>query len=837
MNIDIQSELLALMKGKSYTPLTLSQLATALDLSRKATPKLKKILEKLMADGSVAKVKGDRYGTASDLNLLAGTVAFRQSGGAFLDIPNPTGSIEIRPEDTGVALNGDKVLARILPNSFRPRRGFGGKRKWSAEAEGENRRYAKVIRILERANTKVVGTLRRSYSFWHVVPDDPRFYYDVIVADPSKSQIEPTPKENDKVVVRLNDWVQRHINPMGEIIENLGESHTPMAEYRAIIIKYNLAETFPPEVEKDAENVPDEVSPRDISGRFDAREIPTVTIDPEDAKDFDDAISLRRLPDGNLEAGIHIADVSRYVKQGGALDRESSKRGNSTYLVGTVIPMLPFKLSNGICSLVEDKDRLVKSVYLTLDASSNIISTRFANSVIRSSKRLSYEQAHALITCDNIDDILAVKPPENYETAFSGKALSELSIGELNDLQQMVRTLWKIASTLRARRMKAGSLDLDMPEFKIFCDKDGYADRIEKIEYNESHQLVEEYMLAANQEVSKALFGAKIPYISRVHDEPDPDKLVELRDELEPFGIYCGDLTNRREVTKLLAEISKHPQAYILKTMFLRSLKRAEYRASPDGHYGLYMRYYAHFTSPIRRYADLTVHRCIDRMMCEQKLPTAPKYAPAARSKADLEITAANITRTESDSTEAERESRKVKLMEFFERRIGKNNAFEAVITSLTNYGFFVDLTQSMAYGFVHLRTFRDDIYHLSDDGTELVGRRTGQAFRAGDKVFVDVESVDRFKRQIDFHLADCPQPETVREDISATGYKIGKVSRGGGSKSAKKPAAKNSRKTGSSKSGAKQFSNGAKKKGFGAKTEPKSSRRNNSGGRKRGHR
>ena len=799
MNKDIQTDLLELMKSKSYTPLTLPQLAVALDLPRKQTPKLKKILEKLLSDGSVAKVKGDRYGVSGDLNLVAGKVAFRQSGGAFLDIPNPDGSIEIRPEDTGVALNGDKVLARILPNSFRPTRGAGGKKKWDSRESG-GRRFAKVIRILERANTQVIGTLRRSYSFWHVVPDDPSFYYDLIVADPSKSKIEPTPKENDKVVVHLNDWVQRHINPTGEITDNLGQSHTPMAEYRAIIIKYKLSETFPPEVEKDAESVPDEVSARDISGRFDAREIPTVTIDPEDAKDFDDAISLRRLPDGNTEVGVHIADVSRYVKQGGALDRESSKRGNSTYLVGTVLPMLPFKLSNGICSLVEDKDRLVKSVYLSIDASGNTVSTRFANSVIRSSKRLSYEQAHALITCENIEDVLAVKPPENYETAFSGKALSELSRPALEELRAMVRTLWKIASAMRARRMKAGSLDLDMPEFKIFCDKDGYADRIEKIEYNESHQLVEEYMLAANQEVSKALFGAKIPYISRVHDEPDPDKLAELRDELEPFGIHCGDLTNRREVIKLLAEISRHPQAYILKTMFLRSLKRAEYRASPDGHYGLFMRYYAHFTSPIRRYADLTVHRCLDRMMCEQKLPTAPKYSPAVRTKSDLEITAANITRTESDSTEAERESRKVKLMEYFERRIGRDNAFEAVITSLTNYGFFVDLTQSMAYGFVHLRTFRDDIFHLSDDGTELVGRRTQQSFRAGDKVFVDVESVDRFKRQIDFHLADCPQPEPMRDPQSQSGFKIGKVSRNSDSKTEKKSGKKgggNSRKKG----------------------------------------
>lgn len=771
MKSDIRKDLLDFMKSKSYTPLTLPQIATALGLSRKACAPLRKAMDSLIADGTAAKVKGDRYGLSGDLNLLAGTIAFRQRGGAFLDVPGSDERIEIRPEDTGVALNSDKVLARLLPESFKPRRGRNGRRDWNAANYGV--RYAKVIRILERANSKVVGTLRRSYSFWHVVPDDPKFFYDVIVSDPAKSGVVPPPKENDKVVVRLNEWVQKHMNPTGEIVENLGESHTPMAEYRSILVKYDLSETFPEDVEKCADSVPSEVSARDISGRFDARSIPTITIDPEDAKDFDDAISLRPAEGGNYEVGVHIADVSKYVKLSSPLDREAAKRGNSTYLVGTVIPMLPFKLSNGICSLVEDEDRLVKSVFLTVSPNGNILGAHFANSVIRSSKRLSYEQAHALITLDNLGEAAAVRPPENYETAFSGKDLTELSPESLAALQKMVRTLWGIASGMRERRMKEGSLDLNMPEFKIFCDKDGYADRIEKIEYNESHQLVEEFMLAANREVSKALFGAKIPYISRVHDEPDPDKLTELRDELEPFGIECGDLTSRREIIKLLEQINAHPQAYILKTMFLRSLKRAEYRASPDGHYGLYMRFYAHFTSPIRRYADLTVHRCFDRMLWERKIKTAPKYAPAALAKTELEAVAEAITRTEGNSTEAERESHKIKLMEYFERRIGKGNAFEAIVTSLSNHGFFVDLTQSQAYGFVHLRTLHDDIYHLSDDGTELRGRRTGTTFRAGDKVYVDVESVDRFKRQIDFRLADCAQPLNERGESGFAGAKI----------------------------------------------------------------
>ena len=291
MKSDIRKDLLDFMKSKSYAPLTLPQIATALGLSRKACAPLRKAMDSLIADGTAAKVKGDRYGLSGDLNLLAGTIAFRQRGGAFLDVSGSDERIEIRPEDTGVALNSDKVLARLLPDSFKPRRGRNGRRDWNAANYGEKVRYAKVIRILERANSKVVGTLRRSYSFWHVVPDDPKFFYDVIVSDPAKSGVVPPPKENDKVVVRLNEWVQKHMNPTGEIVENLGESHTPMAEYRSILVKYDLSETFPDEVEKCADSVPCEVSARDISGRFDARSIPTITIDPEDAKDFDDAIS------------------------------------------------------------------------------------------------------------------------------------------------------------------------------------------------------------------------------------------------------------------------------------------------------------------------------------------------------------------------------------------------------------------------------------------------------------------------------------------------------------------------------------------------------------------
>ena len=760
MNKDNLSEkLTSIMRGKNYVPLSAHELALMLGLGRKDILKLKNVLAEMVKGGVVAKVKGDRYASSDELDLVSGTIDFRPSGRAYMKTAKGD-TIEFRQEDTGVALNGDKVLARIIvANNRRFARGaFGKKSKKNRYVEknyfDDGTKYARVIRILERKNDKVIGTLRRSYNFWHVVPDDPKFFYDIIVADPVKSGLIPIPEENDKVVVKLNDWTQRHINPSGTIIECFGESHTPMAEYRAILSKYDLSETFPEDVETEAKNTPEFVSKKDIAGRCDMRGKFTITIDPVDAKDFDDAISLELDKDGEWEVGVHIADVSHYVRPNTALDKEAGKRGNSTYLVGTVIPMLPFALSNGICSLVEDQDRLVKSVFLKFDNAGNCKSARFANSVIRSVKRLSYEQAHALITEDDDSKIQSVQPPENYETAFTGKPLSELSAEEFKTLKENVRRLWDIANTLRKKRMKEGSFDLEMPEFKIFCNAEGYADRIEKVDYNESHQLIEEYMLIANEAVAKILFSNHLPYISRVHDEPDPEKLAELREELATFEVVCGDLTARREIIKVLAEIDNHPQNYLLKTKFLRSMKRAEYRASADGHYGLNKVYYAHFTSPIRRYADLTVHRNLDYLMKTLKMQGAVKGTIALISKTALDTSAKHISETEQASAEAERESRKIKLMEFFEKSIGSGESFEAVITSLSNHGFFVELTQSMAFGFVHVHTMRDDIYRLSDDSTELRGRSSGTTYHLGDKIRVEVESIDRFKRQIDFHIA-----------------------------------------------------------------------------------
>jgi ribonuclease R len=569
------------------------------------------------------------------------------------------------------------------------------------------------------------------------------------VPDPSSSPARPVPHPGDKVVVKLGEWRRREQPLVGEVTERLGRTHEPKAELLGIFAKYGLEPHFPADVEREAASLPDRVSQRDAEGRLDCRAIPVFTIDPDDAKDFDDALSIEDLGRGDVRVGVHVADVSAYVKHGTALDREARKRGNSTYLVGTVVPMLPEKLSNGLCSLVEAQDRLCKAVFLTFGADMQVRETTYANTVIRSRKRLTYRQAYALLFEDSLERVRALPVPPKHQTGSTGRALRELSERELGDLQAWVRALWRIASVLRQRRMAHGSLDLDMPETKIFVDPEGYADRLERIEQDESHQLIEEFMLAANEAVARLTRTHRLPSLYRVHDEPDPLRLAEYRQFLATFGIKVGDLTRREEVVKLLKILQSHPQGYTLRTQFLRSLRKACYRATPDGHYGLHKRDYTHFTSPIRRYSDLVVHQVLQSHL-------ARRHEGARHDVRGMDSLAEHLSITEVNSTEAERESVKIKLLEFFERELAKKKrtSFVAVITDVRRHGFFIELVESMTFGFVSADSLGDDYYLLNEAGTALVGRRKHRSFALNGRLDVVVDKVDRFKRIIDFRPA-----------------------------------------------------------------------------------
>ena len=678
---------------------------------------------------------------------LLGRIQFRAGGSAFVVRDAVLGedaqpALQVFPEDTGVALPGDRVLAREFP-------GRKGRRP------GE--KIGAVIRVLARERDTIVGNLRKGRREFVVQPDDPRFSYEIAVGDPAKSGLSPVPKEGDKVVIKLGEWNHRADALTGTITSRLGRTHEPRAELLGIFLKHNLATEFPSDVEREAALIPDRVLPSELPGRLDYRAKVVFTIDPDDAKDFDDALSYEPLDGGEVRVGIHIADVSTYVHPGTAIDREAQRRGNSTYLVGVVIPMLPEKLSNGLCSLVEAQDRLCKAVFLTFTKNGRLRDTTYANTVIRSRKRLTYKQAYAFIFEDDLAKIRALPLPAKHQTGSTGRALRDLTDAELHDLQTWCRALWKIAARLRKDRMANGSLDLDMPETKIFVDEKGYADRLEKITHDESHQLIEEFMLAANEAVARLTRTHQLPSLYRVHDEPDAEKLEEFRGLLDSFDIPVGDLSVRAEIVKLLVILAAHPQGYTLRTQLLRSLKKAAYRATPDGHYGLAKNDYTHFTSPIRRYADLVVHRVFDTYLEKHAGHAIPPARNARYDLSRIQALGEHISLTEISSAEAERESVKIKLLEFFERELDKSprTPFLAVITDVRPNGFFIELVESMTFGFISTNALTPDRYVPTDDGTMLVGRKTKKKFALNGRLSVVVDKVDRFKRLIDFRPAD----------------------------------------------------------------------------------
>ncbi len=753
----LRDRIIQYMRRTDYVPARKNELGQALKLTRKEEQEFDEVIETLLTKGYIARIKKNRLCIPQDANLVSGTIHFRQSGAAIL-IPDPhldkkdEAPIRISAEDTWVAMHRDRVLVRLMDAPSRHRRRSSGR---GSKGEKDKEVFGRVIRILERGRTLITGTLEKAKLFHYVIPDDPRLVNDIIVPDPRKTSIKPTPKVGDKVVIKLIEWKQRHVNPEGDLVEVLGRTHEPGAELKAIFRKFDLDPTFPKEVFKEVSSLPDRVKEKDLNGRLDLRDNITFTIDPDDSKDFDDALSIENLSQGRYRVGIHIADVAAYVAPGTALDVEARRRGNSTYLIGTVVPMLPDKLSNGLCSLKEGEDRLTKSVLVTLSRS-KIHHVEFANSVIRSRKRLTYRQAYTLLKEDDLNKARQLPLPPAHQTGSTGRALDSLSDPELEELQSSIRGLWSIAGSLRQKRMRSGSLDLDMPEVKIFVDENGYADRMELIEYDESHQLIEEYMLLANEAIAKILKDHAVPAVYRVHDKPDEDRLNEFREYLATNGIRVGDLTSKPEITKMLTKIKEHPQGYIHRIQFLRSLKQAKYLAEPKGHYGLAKRNYTHFTSPIRRYADFVVHRIFENFLSRHQKRN-PLHRTRKYTQADLEGIAEHISITEQNSTEAEREHNKIKQLEFFDRELSRKEKtrFKAAITDIKNHGMFVELVEAQTFGLVHISTMSDDHYLLHGDGNKLVGKRRKRKFEVGQTVEVVTERVDRFKRQIDFRLAD----------------------------------------------------------------------------------
>ena len=711
----IREKLLALVRAPDYRPRDRDEIARALGLQGRDRVEVRKTLHELEHAGEIVRIRKNRYVLPSEADLVTGKLSIHQAGYGFL-VPEKAGEpdIFIAAENTGTAMNGDRVVARIS-RDVPPRRA-----KVRAGQAAQHRSEGRVIRILERARDTIVGTLQQSRNFYYVVPDDPRLVHDVYVQVPPRAKLPKTPTRDDKVVVRLEAWESRHVNPEGEIIEVLGAATAPGIDMLSIIRKYDLPTAFPKSVLDEANRIPQSAEQKLIQGREDLRDQFIVTIDPDDARDFDDAINVEKIDNtGGWRLGVHIADVSAYVTPDSALDREARRRGNSVYLPDRVIPMLPERLSNGVCSLNPDVDRLTHSVLIEFDKNGRAKKAGFARSVIRSAKRLTYKEAYAIL---------------------QAKRNGELS--------RRLHTAWELASLLRRKRFEQGSLDLDFPEVKVHVDADGKPTRLERVENDQSHQLIEEFMLAANEAVARELRHRSIATIYRVHEDPDPEKLGEYREFILSFGYKVGDLSHRKEVQRFLASISGTPEEQALKIGLLKSLKRARYAAQPLGHYGLAKANYLHFTSPIRRYADLVVHRTL----AERNL--------LRRSKIDIgqiESLADHISDTERNAAEAEIESVRLKKLQFFEQQLKERDpqVFRAAIMDVRNYGLVVELPDALVTGVVHVSTLSDDFYRFDAAQRRLLGRRTNRRFSVGDEIRVFVARVDTFKRQIDFAIAD----------------------------------------------------------------------------------
>jgi ribonuclease R len=733
--LKIREKLLELLRRDDYRPLDRNEIARELGSKSSQRVALRNTLRELERTGEIVRIRQNRYVLPAEADLVTGKLSIHQAGFGFLtreksDEPD----LFIAAENTGTAMHGDRVVARIardVPQRHRSdRRGRGAR---AARTEG------RVIRILERARDTVVGTLQHSRNFYYVVPDDPRFVHNVYVKSPRsvaavydrrgreprnedrRSQSAATAKVGDKVVVRLESWESRHVNPEGEIIEVLGPASAPGIDMLSILRKYDLPTEFPQPVLEEANRIPETVEPDMFEGREDLRQKFIVTIDPDDARDFDDAIDVEKISDGNWRLGVHIADVSAYVKPGNALDREARRRGNSVYLPDRVIPMLPPRLSNGVCSLRPDVDRLTYSVFIDFDKNGRAKKARFSKTVIRSARRLTYKQAYA---------ILQSKPTD--------------------ELGNRLHLAWELAALLRRKRFEYGSLDLDFPEVKVHVDSEGRPIKLERVENDESHQLIEEFMLAANEAVARELRERSVPTIYRVHEDPDPDKLAEYREFVLSLNHKVGDLSHRKEIQRFLASTRGSPEEQALKIGLLKSLKRARYAAQPLGHYGLAKANYLHFTSPIRRYADLIVHRTLfDR--------------GSKKSKSDLnqmQSMAEHISDTERNAAEAEIDAVRMKTLEFFQRQLDlrEPQVFRAKVIDVRNYGLVIELPDVLTSGLVHISSLNDDFYVFNPAQRVLIGRRSRKRYAVGNDLRVFVARVDPFKRQIDFAIADAPK-------------------------------------------------------------------------------
>lgn len=697
-----------LLKDPHYVPMKEKELAVFMQVKPEDREEFKRVLDSLLEEGRIALTKRGRY-IQPEEKEMTGVFTSHAKGFGFVSVDGVEEDFFIPEGCVHDAFHGDTVKIRILP----------GKRGQRTEAE--------IIEIVARAFTQVVGTYEQSKNFGFVVPDNPKISCDIFI-----------PKERShgavdghKVVAEITDYGKENRNPEGKIIEILGHINDPGVDILSIVRAFDLPEAFPERVINQAQRVAGSgvVSEADRAGRRDLRDVVMVTIDGEDAKDLDDAVSLS-VENDLYHLGVHIADVTNYVQENSALDWEAKERGTSVYLVDRVIPMLPHVLSNGICSLNAGEDRLALSCLMDIDKKGNVVNYEIVESVIRVDRRMSYT---------NVRKIL-----EDHE---------ENVVREYEELVPMFEEMAKLSAILRKKRQERGAVDFDFPESKILLDREGNPLEIKPYERNAATRLIEDFMLAANETIAQHFYWLELPFVYRSHETPDPDKMEKLGLFIHNFGyhIKTGRYSSSyeihpKELQKLLNQVEGTPEEALIARLTLRSMKRANYTTDCTGHFGLAAQYYCHFTSPIRRYPDLQIHRII-----KEFLRGRLKEERIAHYREILPEVAKHSSQTERRADEAERETDKLKKVQYMESRVGE--VFEGVVSGVTGWGLYVELPNTVE-GLVHINSLDGDYFYYDENRYELVGQTTGRCYKLGQRLKVQVALADRFNRTIDFVLA-----------------------------------------------------------------------------------
>ncbi|WP_370875129.1 ribonuclease R [Cytobacillus purgationiresistens] len=694
------------MKSEAYKPLTVQEMEEAFGIEDSSSFKdFVKALVVMEERGLVVRTRSNRYGLPEKMNLIRGKLSGHAKGFAFV-IPDEPGmdDIFIPPNETNNAMHGDIVLARV-----------------SAEASGQ-RREGTVIRILERGVQQMVGTYTESKHFGFVIPDDKKFASDIFIPKASSKGAV----EGHKVVVKLTTYPEGRKSAEGEVIEILGHKNDPGVDILSIIHKHGLPMEFPSDVLEQAEQTPETIDESELENRRDLRNETIVTIDGADAKDLDDAVTVTKLDNGNYKLGVHIADVTYYVQENSAIDAEASDRATSVYLVDRVIPMIPHRLSNGICSLNPKVDRLTLSCDMEITSDGEVVKHEIFQSVIKTTERMTYSDVNKILE-DKDEELI-----QRYEP-----------------LVPMFQLMEELAAVLRKKRMHRGAIDFDFKEAKVLVDTDGTPKDVVIRERSVAEKLIEEFMLAANETVAEHFHWMDVPFIYRIHEDPKEDKLRRFFEFITNFGYIVKGSANSvhpRALQDIIEEVQGTPEEMVISTVMLRSMQQAKYDPESLGHFGLSTEFYTHFTSPIRRYPDLIVHRLIRTYLIEGKLNEATKE----KWNSILPDIADHSSNMERRAVDAERETDELKKAEYMVDKIGQE--YDGIISSVTNFGMFVELPNTIE-GLIHVSYMTDDYYRYEERQLAMIGERTGNVFRIGDEITVRVLNVNKDERSIDFEI------------------------------------------------------------------------------------